>query len=236
MKSSRGPESWLCPLSLRLPKRAAPFCRLSTPSGSRCRSPSEAAAVGSATERALAYRSRDPDAYLYPNSAWQTPFIGGSYEFLRNGARLLDARSFFFFMATGITPAMALKTPGAGSQYAIAVTDAKGQPFDGGKTYRLHLPSNVFAKNFWSLVLYDAQFPSISSENKAMVTNPDTSVDVYSVRKRPRQRKTRSGGDISARPCQARADVTVSVGSQTNEGTFCKLRGSTLGWVLESDK
>jgi len=149
----------------------------------------DAAAVGSATVRALAYRSRDPEAYVYPNSAWQTPFIGGSYEFLRNGARLLDARSFFFFIATGITPAMALKTPGAGSQYLFAVTDAKGQPFDGGNTYRLHLPPNIPAKNFWSLVLYDTQtrsmlqtdeqFPSIGSEKKGVVINPDTSVDVY---------------------------------------------------------
>jgi len=149
----------------------------------------DSAAVGSATVRALAYRSRDPEAYLYRNSAWQTPFIGGSYEFLRNGARLLDARSFFFFMATVITPAIALQAPGAGSQYAFAVTDAKGQPFDGGKTYKLRLPPNIPAKNFWSLVLYDAQtrsmlqtdqqFPSIGSEKKGVVINPDTSVDVY---------------------------------------------------------
>jgi hypothetical protein len=94
----------------------------------------EAAAVGSATVRTLAYRSRDSEAQLYPKSAWQTPFIGGSYEFLRNGARLLDARSSFFFIATGVTPAMALKMPGAGSQYAFAGADSKGQPFDGGKT------------------------------------------------------------------------------------------------------
>jgi hypothetical protein len=149
----------------------------------------EAAAVGSATVRAIAYRSRDPEARLYANSAWQTVFIGGSYEFLRNGGRLLDARSLFFFMATVITPAVALKTPGAGSQYAFAATDAKEQPFDGSKTYKLHLPPNIPAKNFWSLVLYDyqtrsmlqtdQQFPSIGSEKKGVVTNPDTSVDVY---------------------------------------------------------
>src|SRR5262245_25009419 len=57
----------------------------------------DAAAVGSATVRALAYRSRDKEAYLYPNSAWKTPFVGGSYEFLRDDIRLLDARSVFFF-------------------------------------------------------------------------------------------------------------------------------------------
>src|SRR5262249_46809891 len=81
------------------------------------------------------------------------------------------------------------RPPGAGSQYAFAVTDAKGQPFDGGKTYKLRLPHNIPAKNFWSLVLYGAQtrsmlqtaqqFPSIGSEKKGVVINPDTSVDVY---------------------------------------------------------
>ncbi|CAG9182222.1 hypothetical protein LMG23992_04690 [Cupriavidus laharis] len=149
----------------------------------------ESAAVGSATARTLAYRSRDPEAYLYANSAWQTPFVGGSHEFLRNGARLLDARAFFFFCAIGITPAMALKMPGAGSQYAFATVDAKGKPLDGAKTYKLHLPPNIPAKNFWSLVLYDTQtrsmlqtnqrFPSIGSERNGIVANPDGSVDVY---------------------------------------------------------
>ena len=71
-----------------------------------------------------------PDApqggLFYPNSAWCTPFVGGSYEFLDNGVRLLDARSFFFFYATGITPAMAWKMAGAGAQYAAAFVDAKG--------------------------------------------------------------------------------------------------------------
>ena len=32
-----------------------------------------------------------------------------------------------------------------------------GIAFDGSKTYKLHLPPNIPAKNFWSLVLYDYQ-------------------------------------------------------------------------------
>ena len=67
--------------------------------------------------------------------------------------------------------------------------DAKDQPLDGGKTYRLRLPPNIPAKEFWSLVLYDnqtrsmlqtdQQFPSIGSQKKGVAINPDTSVDVY---------------------------------------------------------
>ena len=149
----------------------------------------EAASVGQATARTLAYRTRMAEAPLYPNSAWETPFIGGSYEFLHEGARILDARSFFFFYATGITPAMSVKMVGAGSQYAAAFVDAKRQPLEGGKTYRLHLPPGIPAKDFWSLVVYDnqtrsqlqtdQQFPSIGSQKKGVAINPDTSVDIY---------------------------------------------------------
>ncbi len=149
----------------------------------------DAAAVGSATARTLAFRGRDPEGYYYPNSAWCTPFIGGSSEFLRDGARLLDARSFFFFYATGITPAMARKMIGVGSQYALAFVDSKGRPPDGGDTYKLRLPPGIPAKDFWSLVVYDNQtrsqaqtdsrFPSIGSQKEGIVINADESVDIY---------------------------------------------------------
>jgi hypothetical protein len=150
----------------------------------------EAAAVGNITARTLAYKSRIPDAYFYKNSAWCTPFIGGSYQFLKEeGVRNLDARTFFFFYATGITPAMAEKMVGEGSAYAVAYVDAKGDPFDGSKSYKIHLPPNIPEKNFWSFTLYDnqsrsmlqtdQQFPSVGSLTEGIVVNPDSSVDVY---------------------------------------------------------
>ncbi|MFN8095213.1 MAG: DUF1254 domain-containing protein [Vicinamibacteria bacterium] len=150
----------------------------------------EAVAVGNATARAIIFKTRLKGAYFYPNSAWCTPFIGGSYEFLSQpGVRNLDARNFFFYYATGITPAMATKMVGAGSQYAAAFVDSENKPLDGGKTYKLHLPPHVPARNFWSFVVYDnqtrsmlqtdEQFPSLGSQSKGIVTNPDTSVDVW---------------------------------------------------------
>ena len=160
----------------------------------------ESAAVGQATARALTYRSRLKEAKLYPDSAWESPFVGGSYEFLHNGARLLDARSFFFFYATGITPAMNTKTVGVGSQYAVAFVDSKGKPLNGGKNYKLRLPPKIPAKNFWSVVLYDNQtrsmlqtdvpHPSIGSQKKGVVINDDTSVDVYFGPKPPKGKES----------------------------------------------
>jgi len=148
----------------------------------------EAAAVGNATARALVFGPRDPTAYYYPHSAWQVPYIG-SYEFSPGGVLNPDARTLFFYIGLGVTPAMAVKMVGIGSQYAFAVRDAAGQYLDGTKTYRLHLPPNIPAKDFWSLLVYDPQtrsmlqtdqqLPSISSQKEGIGINPDTSVDVY---------------------------------------------------------
>jgi hypothetical protein len=107
----------------------------------------EAAAVGDATARTLTYQSRIKDAYFYQNSAWMTPFIGGSYKFEQNGVLNLDAKDLFFFYATGVTPAMTEKMVGRGSQYAAAFVDAKGNPLDGGMTYRLHMPPTFPPRN-----------------------------------------------------------------------------------------
>ena len=148
----------------------------------------DAAAVGNATARAIVFTTRDPAARIYEDSAWKTGFIGGSHEFVRDGVRLLDGRSLFFYYATGITPAMSAKMVGVGSQYAGVMVDSKGRHFDGGRTYRLHMPPDVPAKDFWSLVLYDnqtrsmlqtdQQFPSLNSQ-RGVQKNEDGSTDVY---------------------------------------------------------
>jgi len=149
----------------------------------------EAAAVGNATSRAILFRTRMREAYFYPNSAWVTTFAGG-YEFLSQpGVRNLDARTMFHYYATGITPAMAMKMVGIGSQYAAAFVDSEGGALDGSKTYKIRLPPNIPAKDFWSFVVYDNQtrsmlqtderFPSIGSQKEGIVVNPDTSVDVW---------------------------------------------------------
>jgi len=147
----------------------------------------EAAAVGDATARALTYRMRDKEAYYYEGSAWRTAFLGG-YSFERNGIKLLDSASQYYFYATGVTPAMEARMVGSGSQYALAFVDAKGEPLDGSRTYRLHVPAKVPINNFWSVIAYDNQtrsflqtdqtWPSVTSKDKDFQTNTDGSVDV----------------------------------------------------------
>jgi hypothetical protein len=149
----------------------------------------EAAAAGDATARALAFRSRDPNAYYFDNRKWKYAFLGG-YKFeYQPGVANIDARTMFFFAATGVTPAMDTQVVGEGSTYPWTAQDASGNPLEGGKNYKLTLPPNVPVKNFWSVIVYsdqtrsmvqtDQRFPSVSSQKKDLQVNADGSVDVY---------------------------------------------------------
>jgi hypothetical protein len=148
----------------------------------------QAARIGAAMARVIAYAPRDPEASLY--GSWKNAFVGGSYEFLRNGARLLDARTQFHYIATVITPAMAHAQVGAGSAYAYTVQDANGDVLDGSRTYRLHVDPDPPAKNFWAVDVYDTQtrsliqvpstiWPAVASNSGALQANDDGSYDLY---------------------------------------------------------
>jgi hypothetical protein len=167
----------------------------------------EALALANATSRSLLMKPRDPDWYYYPGSAWWNMLFETGYEFetpipmiTREGAkpfpptgyRTLNGRTAFFYGITGITPAMAMRVTGIGSQYLFASLDADKNFFDGAKTYKVTLPKGIPAEKFWSLTLYDNQtrsmldtpqrYPRAGSQSypsPAAEPNADGSTTVY---------------------------------------------------------
>lgn len=136
----------------------------------------DAVAVANATSRNLLLNPRDPVWFYYPDSSWYNMLFESGYEFETpipeitsegakpyppTGYRQMDARTAFFYGITGITPAMAMRLTGFGSQYLITAKDADKTYFDGAKTYKVTLPKGIPQANFWSLTVYDNQTRSM---------------------------------------------------------------------------
>lgn len=144
----------------------------------------QAARLGGAIARANTF---GPGGTYYPDRQWQGIPDGNDYTFTRKGVPQIDARDNVYYMAAGNSPAMMAKNVGQGSQYLWTYRDADGAYLDGAKTYRLHVPPDIPAENFWSVVVYDSlsrselqgaqPLPSISSYADPIV-NADGSIDI----------------------------------------------------------
>jgi hypothetical protein len=138
----------------------------------------EAAAVGNAASRAITFNARSAEGFGYygSDSKWLNSLFVGGYDFMTpppeitkdgvkpfpsDGARKLNSRIWFFYLATGATPAMCMRLENVGSQYLATYLDINGNGFDGAKTYKVTLPPNIPAARFWSFTVYDNQTRSM---------------------------------------------------------------------------
>ncbi|MCW8279204.1 DUF1254 domain-containing protein [Pseudomonas sp. PCH199] len=115
--------------------------------------------------------------------------LGTKLSFIEPGQGVyLDDRAYAWFAMYGpIVP------PGP-QVYMKSYETAKGELLEGGNSYRLTIPANAPAKDFWALDVYDArtagfireaQVVGLDSYSRQMEKNPDGSVDLYFAPKPP---------------------------------------------------
>ena len=109
------------------------------------------------------------------------------FEFIDDNAVEIDRRAAAWFFFTFYPKVL---TEHAGTVYLAPIADSNGRPIEAGKTYRLKVPNDIPAKQFWSLTMYDrATWAFVQNpldraglglfNMKDMKVNADGSVDVY---------------------------------------------------------
>ena len=123
---------------------------------------------------------------FWPGSHWGFHFVNAArtgFSFQMPGRYFVDERALVYFIAYAST-----KNLGAATFYLAEVCDASGEPLDGSRTYRLHVPNNVPVRQYWAATVYDLETAgfirdapnlTIDSYNQKVEKNPDGSVDVY---------------------------------------------------------
>ena len=147
----------------------------------------DAAVTGELMAKANTYTKRFEDAY-WPGARWKDVLAVNTTQ-RENNFEQLDERASYFYEAVAISEAMRSTTPGFGQRYMGVYQDEDGGWLVGGKNYRLRVPANPPAKQFWSVTVYDeknrqmlvneTRRMDISSRNPAVVKNADGSTDVY---------------------------------------------------------
>lgn len=152
----------------------------------------EAAELGEAMAKAIAFKKRFPGIRYRMDSNWEY-LIPPYYSMQQDipNETLFEERTAFFYEVMGASEAVMTRKPGVGSGYLTAYYDAGGQVLDGGKTYLLRVPFNPPAKLFWSITLYD-------TETRCFIQNSQEIVDRSS--KDPLQRNFDGSVDIIMSP------------------------------------
>jgi hypothetical protein len=165
----------------------------------------EGARVGRAMASANTFEARLQGANWYPGTNWMASVLLDPGQESESYSQL-DERLHWFYIATYMNPHMAQTKPGPGSVYIQTFKDKDGQWLDGAKNYRLRVPANAPAEDFWSITLYDVKNRSMiqNAANKSALTsrdklslNGDGSVDL---RFGPEAPKGAEGNWVDTRP------------------------------------
>jgi hypothetical protein len=151
----------------------------------------EAAIVGNLMAKNIAYDSPIKASWIYyPGKTWELGIMtdNPSFEDERNATQILP-RTSYVYEAITTADNMVKKIIGSGSKYLMNYRDGNDTLLVGSNTYKLHVPSNIPAEQFWSIDAYDTETRSliksdvrsaITSVNLGNVTqNSDESYDIF---------------------------------------------------------
>lgn len=147
----------------------------------------EAALVGEAMAKANTFEKRLDDVYFQEGSHWKY-IMNWHWTHETEYYHQLDEMAAYTYEAIGTNQAMSTEIPGVGQAYLAAYKDKDGSWLDGSSTYKLHIPANPPAKEFWSMTLYDVDTRCLinneqqiadKSSRMDLITNEDGSVDLY---------------------------------------------------------
>lgn len=148
----------------------------------------EAASLGFRMSQALSMTPRLDNAKGYPGTQWDWVLTLNPDQEADHYSQL-DERTDYTFEAITVADGMIKQIPGAGSQYMSSARDKTGAWLDGGRPYRLRIPPNVPATEFWAVTVYDnmsrsmvdtdTRRPGVDSKQAGLQQSPDGSTDVY---------------------------------------------------------
>ena len=149
----------------------------------------EAGVLGDVMARNLMYENtqRISSATAFDGTHWEWVILVKPTHETENYSQL-DERTQYTYGAIYLSPAIGKMEPGPGANYVQTFRDKNGDHFDGGRSYRLHIPPNPPAAAFWSLSLYDTASASMvqNTVNDAARSgydefemNDDGSLDLY---------------------------------------------------------
>ena len=125
---------------------------------------------------------------FYENSKWLMPAVP---ELVEAAAASFADPDEYPTDARGLTYSYAfigIKRLGSGQFYLISIRDKDGNPFDGGKSYRLTVPPDAPVEQYWSATAYDRQTHALirnmprasrSSQIPELQKNADGSIDLF---------------------------------------------------------
>jgi hypothetical protein len=149
----------------------------------------QGALVGESMVKAIDFdgTERLEDAHYVDGSSWEIATTSPPDQ-RRENTDALDGRAAWLYEAVTNDEAMHGMKTGWGQVYLTAYKDTDGDWLDGANNYKLHVPANPPAEEFWSITLYEVSTRTIiqNSQEKAdlssrqdLTVNADGSIDLY---------------------------------------------------------